>query len=91
MPGMRSTTSLLLAAMASSCVDARPLPGVASDVLLTCGQAPSPVAKPMPLYVIQDGTWMTLMTEQNFDLVMVDQDLLVGWAKCATETIALIR
>lgn len=85
------TSALLLVAAATSCVDVRPPPAVASDVLLICGQAPIPTAKPMVLYVLQGDVWMTVMTEQDFDLVMVDQDLLVGWTKCATEALASLR
>ena len=74
-----------------ACVDARPSPSVASDVLLICGQATRPAVSPMPTYVLVGDAWMAMMTERDFDLVMVDQDLLVGWQKCVTESIALLR
>jgi hypothetical protein len=75
-----------------SCADAPPQspPDVASDVLLICGQAPRPAARPSLVYVLAGDTWMATMTERDFDLVMVDQDLLVGWQRCATEAIAIV-
>jgi hypothetical protein len=70
--------------------DRQATPDVASDVLLICGQPPRPTAKPTLVYVLAGDTWMATMTEQDFDLIMVDQDLLVGWQKCATQAIALL-
>ncbi len=90
---MRPIQILLLSSMlASSCVGTRASPGadLAADVLLICGEAPRPSARPAITAFLESGTWMVKMTQLDLERVMVDQDLLVAWEKCAVDAIALV-
>ena len=88
---MRSQASLLVLGLLvmCSCVEEHASVDPPSAVLLICGEAPRPMAAPSITYLIQGGAWMVLMPQADLDTIMVDQDRLLSWQRCATEAIVL--
>jgi len=60
-----------------------------SAVLLICGEAPRPSATPSITYLLQDGVWAAMMSQSDLEALMVDQDRLSSWERCATEAFVL--
>ncbi len=87
---MRSQAALLVLSLLVMCSCVEEHSSVdPSAVLLICGEAPRPTAAPSITYLIQGGAWMVMMPQVDLDAVMVDQDRLLSWQRCATEAIVL--
>lgn len=87
----RSQASLLVIGLlvGDSCVEEPSSVDPPSAVLLICGEAPRPTAAPSITYLIQGGAWVVMMPQADLEAIMVDQDRLLSWQRCATEAIVL--
>jgi hypothetical protein len=86
----RVVSAFLGVACVVSCVDERAPGDPSAEVLLICGEAPRPSAVPSITYLLQGGVWTVMMSQSDLEALMVDQDRLVSWERCATEAIVLI-
>jgi hypothetical protein len=86
----RVVKAILVVGCVVSCVDERAPRDSSAEVLLICGEAPRPSAAPSITYLLQGGVWMIMMSQSDLEALMVDQDRLLSWERCATEAIVLI-
>lgn len=82
-------TLLVVCSCLTACVDVPASVDPASEIILICGEKPRPTATPSITYLIQGGVWMIMMPQADLEAVMVDQDRLSSWGRCATEAIVL--